>query len=460
MSVLAIEINDAGLVVADAGGARAIEPGYALVDRGKITVGVDAQRAARLKPRYASNRYWSSLSVDPGSGVEGGQSAAELAFAQLAALWKPFAAEATDVLLVVPGDYGTEQLGLLLGLAQECGIPVRALVDAAAAASVRPYPGRQLLHVDAGLHRVSVTHIQQSDAAAVHTERRLGHGLAALMETFARRVADLFVRGTRFDPFRHAETEQLVYDRLPDWFAALERSDSAELALTYRNDEFRVTAARDALLPVANGFYRAVVQLIAQQREPGASVAVQLADRLASLPGFVAELARLDDALVVPLPPGHAAVAALGVAGQLARDGDIKLLKRIAWRAPAAEPAPASADAAPARQSRRGDAPTHVVHRGTVYRIGPRGILVGREAVEGRHTIVIADQSGGVSREHCELAIRDGELRLRDLSRYGTFVNEKRVSGEIVLERADVIRIGTPGAELTVVGLEQGDAAA
>jgi pSer/pThr/pTyr-binding forkhead associated (FHA) protein len=43
------------------------------------------------------------------------------------------------------------------------------------------------------------------------------------------------------------------------------------------------------------------------------------------------------------------------------------------------------------------------------------------------------------------------------MSRYGTFVNEKRVSGETVLKPADVIRIGSPGAELMVIGLEAND---
>jgi hypothetical protein len=457
MSAIAIEINDAGLVVADSRGVRAVEPGYALVERGKIVVGLEAQRAARLKPAQASNRYWSALSVEPGTGIEGGKSSAELAFAQLAGLWKPFADEATDALLVVPGGYRTEQLGLLLGLAQECGVPVRALLDCAAAASVRPYPGRQLLYVDAGLHRINVAQVHQSEAATVHAEHGLSHGLAALMETFARRIADLFVSGSRFDRFRLAETEQLVYDRLPDWLAALELTESTELTLEYRGDEFRVAAPRDALLPVASGFYRAIVQLIAQQREPGASVVIQLADRAAKLPGLAAELARLDDAIVVPLPPGHAAIAALAAVDQVPRDGQIKLLKRLVWRAPPAEAASAAASV-PQRVARAA-VPTHVVYRGTAYRIGPRGIVIGREPAEGRHTIVVADQSGGVSRAHCELAIRDGELTLRDSSRYGTFVNEKRVSGETVLERADVIRIGTPGAELTVVGMEQGDAA-
>ena len=59
-----------------------------------------------------------------------------------------------------------------------------------------------------------------------------------------------------------------------------------------------------------------------------------------------------------------------------------------------------------------------------------------------------------MSRSHCELVVRDGELKLIDLSRYGTFVNEKKVAGETTLQRADVIRIGSPGAELHVVSME------
>ena len=51
-------------------------------------------------------------------------------------------------------------------------------------------------------------------------------------------------------------------------------------------------------------------------------------------------------------------------------------------------------------------------------------------------------------------AYRHYRAALRDLSRYGTFVNEKRVAGETALSRADIIRIGSPGAELHVVDVE------
>ena len=62
--------------------------------------------------------------------------------------------------------------------------------------------------------------------------------------------------------------------------------------------------------------------------------------------------------------------------------------------------------------------------------------------------------NSGVSRVHCEVVLRDGELKLRDLSSFGTFVNERKVAGETTLNRADVIRIGSPGAELHVVSVE------
>ena len=101
----------------------------------------------------------------------------------------------------------------------------------------------------------------------------------------------------------------------------------------------------------------------------------------------------------------------------------------------------------------RAKPPTHVVYCGFAYRVGAEGLVIGREADAKRRTVVLTGTSC-VSRQHCEVALRDGELKLRDLSSYGTFVNEKKVAGETTLKRADVIRIGSPGAELHVVDVE------
>ena len=83
------------------------------------------------------------------------------------------------------------------------------------------------------------------------------------------------------------------------------------------------------------------------------------------------------------------------------------------------------------------------------------GVGIGRESHEGRRTIILNGDHGGVSRSHCEIVRRDGELMLTDLSQYGTYINEKRVSGDQIVLPADVIRIGSPGEELQVIAVEE-----
>lgn len=461
MAALAIEINDASLTAASDAAVRASEPGFARIERGKVVTGDAAKAGARLQPRQTSNRFWSALSMEPGSaGSDIGKSAAELAYAQLDSLWRKVKDGVTDVVLVVPGGYRTDQLGLLLGLAQECGIPVRALVDTAVAASVRPYPNRQLMYVDAGLHGASVTVLEQDGEVQVRAEQALGQGLAGIADAFARRIADLFVRATRFDPFTHAETEQLLYDRLPSWLLELQREARAELKLEYRGEEFRVVAESDAVLGVAHGFCRALTQLIAQRRELGKALVVQVSDRLAAVPGFLNELARLDDTHIESLEAGHAARSVLLARSVVAAaaSAQVKFVKRLAWRAEArGDATPAPRPAIPFSSAAKTKPPTHVVYAGFAYRVGAEGVAIGREADAQRRTVLVAQGNSGVSRLHCEVVLRDGELKLRDLSSYGTFVNERKITGETTLNRADVIRVGTPGAELQVVSLEGGE---
>jgi len=458
VSALAIDINDAGIAVADVTGVLGVELGFAVVDRGRILTGDEAVAMARLRPRQASNRFWSALSLEPGSAGVDLPSAAELAHAQLAAIWQKAGSEWTDVLLVVPAGYRSEQLGLLLGLAQECGMPVRALVDAAAAAGHRPYPDRQLVYLDAGLYRVTASVLQQGADVAVRAEHALlQSGLMSLMDAFARRIADAFVRATRFNPFRDGETEQALYDRLPGWLDAWRVEERLELKLPYAGDEVSVTVERDEVLGVAAGFYRGVSQLVAQNRESDRGLVVLVSDRLARLPGLVGELARIDDALIETLEAGHAARSALLAVPQ-ANGPDVKLLKRLPWRAAPVpiEVTAGTGRAAPSVVATEARA-THVVHGGTAYRVGAGGIVVGREMDPARRTIVVPDNHSGVSRVHAQIVLRDGELKLRDSSRYGTYVNEKKVAGEVVLRPGDVVRVGAPGIELRAVVVEAGE---
>lgn len=462
MNTLAIEINDAELTVADHTGVLAMEPGYAALVDGGVVTGAGAYAQARIRPRQTSNRYWEELSLDPGSsGIEGVGSSAEFAFAQLESLWKQFGGAGRDAILIVPGHYTREQLGLLLGLVHECNMPVRAMINGAAAASTRPWPDHQLMYLDAGLHRFSVTPLRQDEAVAADPEQALNSvGLATLMDLWAKRVAEIFVLQTRFDPFHKADSEQLVYDCLPEQMAALRSAGETDFKLSFGAEERRVRLRRKQLLGVVAGAYRAIVQFVSQEREPGASLILQLSHRLGHLPGLESELLRLDDTRIVSVQRGAAAMGALTRLDRLGSGGPVKLLKRLPWRQQAGkggtepvEPTRSVHEPAPAAAA----APTHVVHRGVAHPVGKAALHVGREAVNGRRTIVVDDRHQAVSRSHCELVRRDGELRLKDNSRFGTFVNEKRVSGEAVLHPADIIRVGSPGEELQAIMIEAHD---
>lgn len=75
---------------------------------------------------------------------------------------------------------------------------------------------------------------------------------------------------------------------------------------------------------------------------------------------------------------------------------------------------------------------------GKDYTIPAAGITIGRDASSG---VVVAQNE--VSRKHAEIAAVDNGYEVRDFSANGVFVNGARIEKNMVLSRADVIRIGS-----------------
>ena len=122
-------------------------------------------------------------------------------------------------------------LGLLLGIASACEMPVAGLVDAAVVACNRPYPGWDSIHVEAQLHGFGLTQIGRTrsgdEAVAESFETVSQIGVARLHERWARRIAAVFIAQTRFDPLSEGKTEQRLFDALPDWLEAFGSLPSA-----------------------------------------------------------------------------------------------------------------------------------------------------------------------------------------------------------------------------------------
>ena len=239
MTEIALEINDAGLLaLTEAGPAGPASPGFALLDGREIHVGERARRAARLEPRFVSHRHWERLDLDPvGRPFPRGATHADLVYAHLSRFWAELV-DALDqptptlsVLLVVPGSYAPEELGLLAGIARACEIPVVGMVDAAVAAvssgwaegpAAEAAP-RSALHLDLRQHRAVWSLVRAGERLRrSHVESLEGAGLARFQQAWLGAIAESFVRGTRFDPLHDGATEQVLFDRLPEWIGAAE----------------------------------------------------------------------------------------------------------------------------------------------------------------------------------------------------------------------------------------------
>jgi hypothetical protein len=307
---LALEIHDAGLFAVP-GGAEP-EPGYALLDGNDLAVGLAALDRARLRPRQVHHRFWHDLDVGPlGRPFPRSMSAADLAHAHLDAFWARVGGGVGSVVLALPGAFSERQLGLTLGIARACAIPVEGMVDAALAAAAS-IAAPEMLVLDVHLHRLVATEVRREDGglARGRVEVADGIGLAAVRDGLARRFAELFVRATRFDPLHAAEREQELYGRLDGWLADLARAESAEVVFAGRAIETTLGALEPATAVLCERSRELA-------RGAGGRPTLLLSHRLAALPGI---LRTLGEATV--LPPGAAAEGARRVRAAVVAPGE------------------------------------------------------------------------------------------------------------------------------------------
>lgn len=496
MSTLAVEIHDAGILVSGDGHPAAPlpppSPGYALVEGGRAITGAEAAAVARLKPKQINSRFWSEVdaSLPPGSAPDS-LSNADLAHAHLAAIWEKVRQTGVggsgggdaEVLLVIPGSYSDPQLGLILGIARACGMPVTGMVDAALAAALgsleageeSPVPAfseKHLLHLDLQLHTTVLTEMSRSDEVVRHRVEVLRPpGLESLRETWVRRIATAFVRQTRFDPLHAGETEQRLYSSLPGFMHELSGADTAVLQIEAGQKAYSVTLARAEIADAVDADYRRIAHLVGTLKRAGERTALLLSHRAAALPGLRERLAEVAETRIVSLPEGVTAAGALRMRDRIRSQGEsLPFITRLpagaappavgplsaVTSAPAAgSPAAAGRPQAPADSAdRSGSQPTHVLHAGHAYPITAEPFVLGIAIPVGRRGINLRGQTAGISRAHCSIRRDGNRVIVEDHSTHGSFLNGQRLDGRTELAAGDRLRLGSPGVELLLIHVE------
>jgi hypothetical protein len=432
-------------------------PGFAMLHQGRVVVGDEAARRHRLAPLHAQNRFWQGLGLEalPWS-AQGVGTVADLAHAHLAATLASVRGDDAnaELLLAVPPGYTREQLGLLVGIANECGVVARGLVDAGLAAVVTVPPSACMLHLDLQLHQATATLIEmaRSDGMLRRSRYELlpGVGQQAFRQALATTIATTFVRDTRFDPLHQAATEQRLHDALPAWLQLLEASEEAEAELEFGNTSYRIRLTRAQLTTAVEPLANEILRLVQLARPAGALLHLCFTPRIGAIPGLVARLSGLRDVVMVELAHGAAAKGALLAANTVMRPADaIALVHRLPL---AASTSTIVDESVPVPVEVPVDAvPTHVLFNGRAWPVTSVPLTLGWSVGTVPRALTLPAGIAGVSRSHCTLALDKGQAVVMDHSTYGTFVNDERVGGRVVLQAGDVLRLGAPGVSLQLI---------
>lgn len=451
MSLLAAHLNDAGIAVLDAERVLYREPGFALLEEDGLRTGAEAFANARVRPRRIQNEFWAHLDVAPIADRQFQHlSNADLVSRQLEQIWEAVAHKGDRLVVAVPAYMQQEQLGLFLGIAEELEVPVVALVDAAVAATRREYRNAVPVHVDISLHAVTLSRMAQGGVASVERSEVIeGSGLLALFDAWRKVVAEAFVQQSRFDPLHTAETEQLLQDQLTQWLGNATTNATLSMEIDYRGVTHTANVESLALVSAAAPVYQKIASRLRALYRADETPALQLTDRAARMPGLADMLLARVGGEVFMLEAGATARGIVGRCRDMQSGGSVNLLRQLPWDQSAVEVAEVKHEVEAGR-------PTHLLYENRAYGISEDVLNIGSQAGEGRWIDLQGDMPG-VSRHHCALQQENGQCVIRDLSRYGSFLNGHAIDGSAVLQIGDQIRVGTPGFEFRLIAMESAD---
>jgi hypothetical protein len=446
----------AGLLALD--GTDRESPGFAFIDNNRLLVGRDAAVRARLDPRRASNLFWDQINTESLEEWDPfAQNHAELAYAHLARIWEQVKGYGNEMILAVPDYFSREQLGLILGIAQELSLPVKGFVSLAVAASDAQGPEGLLLHLDIHLHRAVLTVLEQDHNLTRKASQTIpGKGLAHLYTEWVQAIAEEFVRTTRFDPLHQAGSEQELYNRLPEILAEIKQRPSIVFDMTAGSKTHRLILPRDLLVQKNEALFREIHSVVEQLRDqyarPGRPVTLQLAHRFTRLSGWQEMADGMANAHTIKLSPGAGALGVLRLRDQIAAQSAGQNVSYLTSRpGRTLRSPPQMHDQSALLQTEDVRPPTHLLHRNLAYPISDRPLIIGCDGSPDDVDVRIRDRAADISRRHCTLKRRGKDVLLEDHSTHGTFVDNMRVSGTVVLRLGQIIRVGTSAEKIQLI---------
>ncbi len=237
MELMLIDINDHEVTLIQQHHCIT-QSGYALVNGCEILFGGQAWQQSKSLPLHSFCHYWQRLGYESISTTNDKVNHfADLAFLQLQQLVDQLP-QSEHVILLVPAHYNNDQLQLLLGIAKACGLIVRAIINNAVA-KLWPRCNESIYsYLDIELHQAYCSELTvDSELKLAKHDVFLHQGVHDLFKELAIWLNQRFIQECRFDAFHTAQTEQMLYQCLPDLLQQVE----AQYTITINDKSLVVT---------------------------------------------------------------------------------------------------------------------------------------------------------------------------------------------------------------------------
>lgn len=427
MSLNVIHVNDINLVANTSASDNIIaSAGAAILHEDGLKIGDEAEALAKIFPRRLNDSYWQTPSAEPLKDVpKYARHHADLIYYQLKALHKEMGSP-DEIILAVPSNMNSEQLSIVLGVAHPLPFSFIGLTDVAVASGAFSGLRGEILHYDLQRYQTVIT-LLKCDEYVERIKHLIipNHGIQSIRDKSAAIIANAFIEQSRYDPMHAAQSEQTLYDRLPEWLQALSQQNDLTVELGNKNDNYQAKLERNVFIEVNDAFMNTLLE---RGRELSASAQLHIGNQ------YIAPLQALSsDANTISILPTHATFTGIrdNQADIINRDSDLPLVTRLknATVSQVEKSAVAPSMVAPTTTL----APTHLLVDNTATALPTNGGDLSLHIVDG-HLVTSANSNNAIA--HIEHATGQFSLLVNDQS---IRLNNKTPSSSVELESGDII---------------------
>ena len=448
MSPAILNINNSGICLFQNDKVLYREIGIILNSDQGLLVGSKAMVSRRILPKNINYDFWGDLSESKiRSSLFSDYSSADLVSYQLKEV-QQFINNNDPIIIIYPSYLDSENLSLLLGIANALDIQIITFIESSIAATKEKYFASKIIHLDIHLHGITASLMADKKDVSVEESIFIEEcGLFQLYDNWIKLITESCIEQLRYDPMHSAKTDQMLYNKVSKIIDEVTKKNKVTINIDSEDVSKIIEINSSAFIDAVNKNYRHLVTKLRSLFSRNDNYVIQLTQQIAELPGLITLLESSFSCLVRVLDDLEPEKGACRFNTSVL-DNNIPSICRVL-------PYESEIEVDHGKGDRDSFAPTHILHDHVAYEISDIPIYIGTDVKTYDRYIKLDPSSPGISRKHCSIYMQEGHCIFSDLSRYGSFLNERRVKEEIVLQKGDLLKIGSPSIEFKLISIER-----